>query len=91
VFLIGSFVVLETERITNQSQTALIWDVSDYKDGVTGDLGTNQYINLTIDDAKADPQSVFDSVIISIIPVYEKVSNIPEFDIVVLNQANKQS
>jgi hypothetical protein len=62
VFIVANFVVLETERLTTQSQVALIWDVDDYKDGLTGDLGTMQVISLT---QNSSVESVFDSVIIS--------------------------
>lgn len=82
VFIVANFVVLETERLTTQSQVALIWDVDDYKDGLTGDLGTMQVISLT---QNSSVESVYDSVIISAIISGDAI---PQYSLIVLNQTS---
>lgn len=87
VFVLNDNVILETERVTTaQTKAALVWDVTDYKDTLVGDIGVNQVISLTQDTSKSGPQSQYDSVLVSAIPVTKEGIPVPEFDLVVLNE-----
>lgn len=88
VFVLGDFVVMESEKVTNQSQVALVWDVDDYEDSFTGDVAINQIINLTMDGSS---QNIFNPVIINALVISDEKAGSYEFDLIVLNQSRDNS
>lgn len=85
VFVLGKFVVLETERLsTAQTKAALIWDVSNYdKYGAEQEFGVDQVVALTQENSK---QSQFDSILINAVNVAQSPFKIDEFELVVMNE-----